>query len=230
MKLIFKHSLSAALLLAVSACANSDKTAGAVTAQPPLTQLGPDSHGRYKYRAGGNGYFRNETTGKFTALGILVDVSDVDRAPPETRKIYYTVEMDVWGERSFGRDERFPKRSLDAVPDKLLADSYNAISQSTQSARLIELAAMVSKLSICVDGTPRPDDRGRKRASLSPQQSARASGTFGGNPVGLLGKSPEELKRLGLGDLMSDARRIPTIDFNRHGKGYVSVHMMCVLK
>lgn len=224
------QSLLCFAALSVGACADLGGGPATAPVQPTQEQLGPDRFGRYIYRVGGNPAFKSATTGQRGAVGIEVEVDEIKGQAPGRQKIYYTVEMDIWAAESFGRDNGLARSFYDALPDALLEDVYHAISQKAQSNRMIELAALVAKHSICVDGTSRTDDRNIKRASLSPAQSARVNSTFGGNPADLLGKSQQDLKRLGLGDAISRGKPIPAIDYDRFNAGYVDVHMMCDLK
>jgi len=145
---------------------------------------------------------------------------------------YYEVKMITHGEFSRSR-HKIPSDAMGAISRDLATRAALSIVNRQKTNAVTEIAQIVSKLSICMDGTPKLNDRIlRKPNKLTPQQQARITAATGGNGVLILGKSPAQLRRMGLGFLVDRPKgaRRPNIEYTRRSDprfDSVTIQMKC---
>lgn len=215
----------AALSLALMGCAGS---------QQPLRQpTNSEIEDRYSAKA-----FYSVNSKAFTkaqgirTIAVQVLYDDFQDSKFVGNDFYYQVSLKTRGE--FERTGQYITRSTShAISEDLATRAALAIVNRQKSKSLTEIAQIVSKLSICMNGTPRLNDRVlRKAREFTPQQQARIAAATGGNGVLLLGKSPAQLRQMGLGfvvDRPKGARR-SNIEFTRRSDprlDSVTIQMKC---
>jgi len=112
------------------------------------------------------------------------------------------------GAEWISRDFHVPTSHLIDIPPNLAIQSLAAIEQRAVIPEMSELARLVAARSICPAGTVRDDLReSYTTAPFTPAESAQIQTAVGGNLSRLLGMSPEDLRRLGIDDIIQNRPR-----------------------
>lgn len=126
-----------------------------------------------------------------------------------------------------------PTSHLADIAPNLAIQSLAAMEQRAVIPEMSELARLVAARSICADGIIRDDLRESYiSAPFTPAESAQIQAAVGGDLSRLLRMSPEDLRRLGIDDIIQNRprERRPQVGYtSRNSVGEATVRLKCDL-
>ncbi len=165
------------------------------------------------------------------ALNIRIEYDRSRFAKTAGRTFYFTAII-LEASSGVARDFRIPSPHVTDIPTDLAATLASDLTNPRFSSQALQLAKLVAKRSICVNGMVAADDRPLKRpAPLTEEQRANVQGAVGGNLGALLTMTPGQLSGLGLADIMNptETTRVQIVDYSDRTFVTPVVYLRCSL-